>query len=463
MKKAVSLLSSLLVAVSGAAIFAMSASAASTHPAGVGAIRDGVATAQGWTADEAAAITRKYQEAYQHQLELGFNLGSPASGDQVHDWANPTDTYYSQNYSGGDSTANLWGIDKLALLMMKDKDSPVFAIKGQTLTYWGENGLTTYGAPTSDEFVLDGKTYQRFDYAYMVDGLKVELTDASVKDLVIPPSARGAAYNKVGVSLTMDIVGNVGPIWGGDWGWASGQVPTYGDALTAADVQALFTAEYMAQLSAGFNPGVSMIHDPINNPDIVDPGPHKALAGYVHAWANGEGDNFLCQNFYLGDSTANAAGAKNGAILFLGAPLGMEDADTKVFTVKNDMMEAYGENGITVYGAPTSNEFTFKGETYQRFTYGFLKIDADGVASGLTEEEAEEISLVIPKAALGVGYTGDDVQYGEPEPQPSETTKPADPTKPSPGTSDTGIVLPVAVLLLAGASAAVALKLRKTK
>ena len=51
MKKAVSLLSSLLVAVSGAAIFAMSASAASTHPAGVGAIRDGVATAQGWTAD----------------------------------------------------------------------------------------------------------------------------------------------------------------------------------------------------------------------------------------------------------------------------------------------------------------------------------------------------------------------------------------------------------------------------
>ncbi len=429
---------------------------------------DIIATGYTWDAGTKASVTAKFIAEYQSQQSRGFNIGTPAGGDKVHVWGSSLGDFLSQNHSGGDSTRNEWGMNNLAIIMMAAPDKPAFTVANDMVVNYAAIGAVgVVGAPLSNEFIVNGDTYQKFTEFFIkipsgsTTGVAYHFDQATTDGLVIPLSAQGADMSKIGSPLTTEMITT------GGFSWASGKVAIF-DTITAAQAKAKFEAEYLAQTTAGFDLGIPELFDTVNNPTRIDGGAHNEMDGYVHMFGNGS-DAWLAQNFYLGDSTSALWNITNCALVFLPLEAGA------AFTLKNAMLTAFGENGISVLGAPTSNEFTVGGSLYQRFAYdSFVKI-TDGVAATLTEEEIGALGgLTIPAAALGVGYTGGDVVIESTiAPTPTVTTAPttapttAATTAPTStnsqgepvNTSDAGMFTSILMMALAGG----ALAIRKIK
>ena len=207
-------------------------------------------------------------------------------------------------------------------------------------------------------------------------------------------------------------------------------IPYPWEDSTRDAVSRKFIAEYEYQQSKGVNVG---------KPCTDFPAPHYDYYGLVHQWGAPavEGEeghpeySFVVQNFYQSDSSKTVSGLPKAAIIMMDSP------DSPAFTVMGPIYFFYDACGsVNTAGSATSNSFEFKGDTYQRFTNFFVKVPkgkTNGVAYHF--EQAEEDGLVIPKEALGVGYTGGDVKYGgNTEPPPTQTPPTqTQPTDPNPG------------------------------
>ena len=208
-----------------------------------------------------------------------------------------------------------------------------------------------------------------------------------------------------------------------------GSIPYPWEDSTREAVSKKFIAEYEYQQSKGVNVG---------KPCTDFPAPHYDYYGLVHQWGAPavEGEeghpeyNFVVQNFYQSDSNKTVSGLPKAAIIMMDSP------DSPAFTVMGPIYFFYDACGsVNTAGSATSNSFEFKGDTYQRFTNFFVKVPkgkTNGVAYHF--EQAEEDGLVIPKEALGVGYTGGDVKYGgDTEPTPTQPPQTQPTPTPDPG------------------------------
>ena len=209
------------------------------------------------------------------------------------------------------------------------------------------------------------------------------------------------AVNAVAVTPTP---ADIGKIATADQSKQCGNSPVYpwGEA-TKASVTSKFIAEYEAQRANGFDVGQTVA---VVLPSIPD----FWYYGLVHQWgspANGAHDvyNFVVQDF------GNSSAKKTVQGIPKAAKMVMYDVNHPAFTISGEVYVFYDSCGsIDVAGAPRSNTFTYNGDTYQLFSSMFIKL-GKGKSMAINENfDVASKDIVIPKAALGVGYTGSDMK-----------------------------------------------------
>lgn len=137
----------------------VSVALAATVPDGVGTIRED-GWPQDWDASKKQTVTDAFIAEYKAQADAGFNLGTPNGGDQVHAWDGPV----SQNFTGGDSTSNAWGINTLAIIFVNAPGERAYTVKNEILNAFQTIGApAACGGPLSNEFInKDGNLCQNF-------------------------------------------------------------------------------------------------------------------------------------------------------------------------------------------------------------------------------------------------------------------------------------------------------------
>jgi hypothetical protein len=116
-------------------------------------------------------LAGSFKSAYAEAVLRGADLAGVLGGDMVHGWPPSAPVTWVQNWRGAKGKANSWGIPVLALAVQGLSHDRVFIVQGDILDAYGmsaglggANGAAGYGPPCGEEFLLDGRPAQRFDF-----------------------------------------------------------------------------------------------------------------------------------------------------------------------------------------------------------------------------------------------------------------------------------------------------------
>ena len=112
-----------------------------------------------------------FKNAYIEGILRGIRLEGVLGGDLVHGWPQTAPITWVQNWRSSTGSFNSWGTPDLILAVQGLNHDRVFLIQGDILNMYGTsagiggaNGAAGYGAPCGEEFFLNNRAAQRFDY-----------------------------------------------------------------------------------------------------------------------------------------------------------------------------------------------------------------------------------------------------------------------------------------------------------
>ena len=209
--------------------------------------RDALALA---SAVQRQELSRSFQIAYIEGLLRGLPLAGVLGGDFVHSWPFDNPSAWAQNWHSAaeDTQDNLWGIPSLILAVRSSSaqaqtdSGGVYIVQGKLLDQYGKsggingaNGIFGYGAPLGNEFLLDGKLAQRFEFGVIA-------VDSALRGAFSPEQPPSFRLSPPDASPGSAPPGDVGIF---------ANAPPH---RTAEDIQAVFTAAWRMTADRGIPP-----------------------------------------------------------------------------------------------------------------------------------------------------------------------------------------------------------------